>query len=145
MDRLEKTETLTLVAFHLGSFLFGIPAEKVVEINKDSEVTPVPLAEDYVLGIMNLRGQILTVIDLAKKLELKTQVQPRLNLIIKAEEETSVSFVIERIEDILKVPLSKLTLPPERVEGLKKEHVDKVYQLSDRLLLLLKVEKLFES
>lgn len=138
-------EMLTLVTFYLGHFLFGIPAERVVEINKDLDITPVPLAENYILGIMNLRGQILTVIDLTKKIELKTQVQPKLNLIIKAEEETPVSFVIERIGDILEVPVSKLEPPPERVEGLKKDYIDKVYQLPDKLLILLKIEKIFEN
>ncbi len=138
-------EMLTLVTFYLGNFLFGIPAEKVVEINKDIDITPVPLAESYILGIMNLRGQILTVIDLTKKIELKAQVQPRLNLIIKTEEETPVSFVIEEIGDILEVPVSKLEQPPDKVEGLKKEYIDKVYQLPDKLLIMLKIEKIFEN
>lgn len=137
--------SITLVTFYLGKFLFGIPAEKVVEINKDLDITPVPLAENYILGIMNLRGQILTVIDLAKKIELKSQVQPMVNLIIKTEEETPVSFVIEKIGDILEVPISRLEPPPEKVEGLKRDYIDKVYQLPERLLILLKIEKIFEN
>ncbi|PMP63127.1 MAG: chemotaxis protein CheW, partial [Caldimicrobium thiodismutans] len=63
--------TIPVVTFYLEDFLFGIYAEKVMEINKDLDITPVPLSAPYILGIMNLRGQIITVIDLAKKINFK--------------------------------------------------------------------------
>ena len=136
--------TIPVVTFYLGDFLFGIYAEKVMEINKDLDITPVPLSAPYILGIMNLRGQIITVIDLAKKINFKIETQPRLNLIVKNQDE-AVSFLIERISDILEIPEAKLEDPPEKIEGLDKEYVDKIYQLPDKLLAILKVEKLFEN
>ncbi|MGC9100832.1 MAG: chemotaxis protein CheW [Caldisericum sp.] len=136
--------TIPVVTFYLGDFLFGIYAEKVMEINKDLDITPVPLSAPYILGIMNLRGQIITVIDLAKKINFKIETQPRLNLIVKNQDE-AVSFLIERISDILEIPEAKLEDPPEKIEGLDKEYVDKIYQLPDKLFAILKVEKLFEG
>ncbi|MGB9761636.1 MAG: chemotaxis protein CheW [Caldimicrobium thiodismutans] len=136
--------TIPVVTFYLGDFLFGIYAEKVMEINKDLDITPVPLSAPYILGIMNLRGQIITVIDLAKKINFKIETQPRLNLIVKNQDE-AVSFLIERISDILEIPEAKLEDPPEKIEGFDKEYVDKIYQLPDKLLAILKVEKLFEN
>ncbi len=115
-----------------------------MEINKDLDITLVPLSAPYILGIMNLRGQIITVIDLAKKINFKLETQPRLNLIVKNQDE-AVSFLIERISDILEIPEVKLEDPPEKIEGLDKEYVDKIYQLPDKLLAILKVEKLFEG
>ncbi len=138
-------DTLTVVSFYMGDFLFGITADKIVEINKDLEITPVPLSEDYILGIMNLRGQIITVIDLAKKIRLHAKITPKLNLIIKTEDEAPVSFVIEEIGDILEIPVAKLEKPPEKIEGLDKEYVEKVYQLPDKLLLLLNMEEIFKN
>lgn len=141
---LTRQETMPVVTFYLGDFLFGVPAEKVMEINKDLDLTPVPLAPSYILGIMNLRGQILTVMDLAKRINLKVETKPRLNLIVRADEDV-VSFLIERIGDIMEIPLSKLEEPPPKIEGFDRIYIDRIYQLPDRLLTILSVEKLLES
>ena len=139
-----KDKHLTLITFYLGDFIFGIPAEKVVEINKDLEITPVPLADDFILGIMNLRGQIVTVIDLQKKIKLQGELNYRLNLIIKRDNEL-LAFLVEKIGDILEVPIAKLEETPDRIEGLDRDYIENIYQLPDRLLLLLNVNKLFEN
>ncbi len=139
-----KDKHLTLITFYLGDFIFGIPAEKVVEINKDLEITPVPLADEFILGIMNLRGHIVTVMDLQKKIKLQGDLNYRLNLIIKKDNEL-LSFLVEKIGDILEVPVAKLEETPDRIEGLDREYVENIYQLPDRLLLLLNENKLFEN
>jgi purine-binding chemotaxis protein CheW len=139
-----KDKHLTLITFYLGDFIFGIPAEKVVEINKDLEITPVPLADEFILGIMNLRGHIVTVMDLQKKIKLQGDLNYRLNLIIKKDNEL-LSFLVEKIGDILEVPVAKLEETPDRIEGLDRDYIEKIYQLPDRLLLLLNVNKLFEN
>jgi purine-binding chemotaxis protein CheW len=139
-----KDKHLTLITFYLGDFIFGIPAEKVVEINKDLEITPVPLAEEFILGIMNLRGHIVTVMDLQKKIKLQGDLNYRLNLIIKKDNEL-LSFLVEKIGDILEVPVAKLEETPDRIEGLDRDYIENIYQLPDRLLLLLNVNKLFEN
>ncbi|MCC6026575.1 MAG: chemotaxis protein CheW [Caldimicrobium sp.] len=139
-----KDRHLTLITFYLGDFIFGIPAEKVVEINKDLEITPVPLADEFILGIMNLRGQIVTVMDLQKKIKLQGDLNYRLNLIIKKDNEL-LSFLVEKIGDIMEVPVAKLEETPDRIEGLDRDYIENIYQLPDRLLLLLNVNKLFEN
>lgn len=136
-------ETSTIVTFYVGNYLFGVSADKVVEINKDLEITRVPLASDYIMGIMNLRGQILTVIDLSKKLGIEHISKQQLNLIVRNQDEMA-SFWIERIDDILEIPVIKLEEPPEIIEGLKREFVEKVYQLPDRLLIILDMDKIFD-
>ncbi|MDF2954297.1 MAG: Chemotaxis signal transduction protein CheW [Thermodesulfobacterium sp.] len=141
---LDYAQAITMVTFYIGDFLLGIPAEKVVEINKEIEITPVPLSEEHILGIMNLRGQIVTVIDLAKKLKVNFEVTPKLNLIVKDEGEASVSFVIEEIGEILEIFPAKLEKTPDKLEGIAKEYVKNVYQLPDRLLLILDVEKIIQ-
>jgi len=148
LGKVEKTlslqTTIPVVTFYLGDFLFGIYADKVMEINKDLDITPVPLAPSFILGIMNLRGQIITVIDLAKKINFQVETRPRLNLIVRNQDE-AVSLLIEKISDILEIPETKLEEPPEKIEGFDKEYVDKIYQLPDRLLAIIKVEKIFEN
>ncbi len=139
-----KDKHLTLITFYLGDFIFGIPAEKVVEINKDLEITPVPLADEFILGIMNLRGHIVTVMDLQKKIKLQGDLNYRLNLIIKKDNEL-LSFLVEKIGDIMEIPVAKLEETPDRIEGLDRDYIEYIYQLPDRLLLLLNVNRLFEN
>ena len=137
-------KTTTIVTFYMGSFLLGISAEKVMEINKEIDITPVPLSDKHILGIMNLRGQIIPVIDLAKKLSIDLKITPKLNLIIKDEEEALVSFVIEEIGEILEIFPAKLEKTPDKLEGIAKEYIKNVYQLPDKLLLILDIEKIIQ-
>ncbi|MFN3406903.1 MAG: chemotaxis protein CheW [Caldimicrobium sp.] len=137
-------KTVPIIAFCLGDFLFGFPAEKVMEINKDIEVTPVPLSPTYILGIMNLRGQIITMIDLAKKIGFVYETERKINLIVRSDEE-AVGFIVAKIQDIIEIPEEKLEEPPEKIEGFDRKYVDKIYQLPDRLLTILSVEKLLEN
>ena len=141
---LESIESITVITFYINKFLFGIPAEKIVEITKNLEITPVPLSENYILGITNLRGRIITAIDLAKKINIPTQKLPNLNIIVEYEDEL-VAFVVEKVGDVLQIPVSKLETPPEKIEGINKEYIEKVYQLEDKILLLLDIEKLFKN
>ncbi|RKX61045.1 MAG: chemotaxis protein CheW [Thermodesulfobacteriota bacterium] len=141
---LESIESITVITFYINKFLFGIPAEKIVEITKNLEITPVPLSENYILGITNLRGRIITAIDLAKKINIPTQKSPNLNIIVEYEDEL-VAFVVEKVGDVLQIPVSKLETPPEKIEGINKEYIEKVYQLEDKILLLLDIEKLFKN
>lgn len=136
-------KTIPVITFYLGNFLFGFYAEKVMEINKDLDITPVPLAPSYILGIMNLRGQIITVLDLAKKIKFSFEATPKINLIIRHQDE-AVSFLVERISDIMEIPESKLEDPPEKIEGFDKQYIEKIYQLPDKLLTILSVDKLLE-
>ncbi|MEM1913933.1 MAG: chemotaxis protein CheW [Thermofilaceae archaeon] len=137
-------KTISVITFYLGDFLFGFYTDKVMEINKDLDITPVPLAPSYILGIMNLRGQIITVLDLAKKIKFSYETKPKINLIIRNQDE-AVSFLVERISDIMEIPENKLEDPPKKIEGFDKQYIEKIYQLPDKLLTILSVEKLLEN
>jgi len=141
---LASQKTVTIVTFYMGNFLLGIPAEKVMEINKEINITPVPLSDEHILGITNLRGQIIPVIDLAKKLSIDLKITPKLNLIVKDEEKALVSFVIEDIGEILEIFPTKLEKTPDKLEGIAKEYIKNVYQVSNELLLILDIEKIIQ-
>ena len=141
---LASQKTVTIVTFYMGNFLLGIPAEKVMEINKEIDITPVPLSDEHILGITNLRGQIIPVIDLAKKLSIDLKITPKLNLIVKDEEKALVSFVIEDIGEILEIFPTKLEKTPDKLEGIAKEYIKNVYQVSNELLLILDIEKIIQ-
>ncbi|OAQ21294.1 chemotaxis protein CheW [Thermosulfurimonas dismutans] len=138
----EKTETF--VTFWLGSFLFGLPIAEVIEINRDLETTPVPLSPDYIKGIVNLRGQVLTALDLAERIGLSAEGERSYNLIVRNEEDERVSLLVEKIGDILEVPVSSLEEPPEKIEGLDRKFVKYVCQLPERLLVVLNTREILQ-
>lgn len=134
-------ETQLFITFWLGGFLFALPVEEVVEINRSLDITPVPMAPHYVSGIINLRGQILTAIDLATRIGLTQHGETHHNVIIGRETEP-VSLLVEQIGDVLEISTSDIENPPEVIEGLDTQFVKNVCQLSERLLIILDAEKL---
>ncbi|RUM89322.1 MAG: chemotaxis protein CheW [Thermodesulfatator sp.] len=137
--------TKTFVTFWLGEFYFGLPVLEVVEINRKLELTPVPLAPKYIRGIVNLRGQVLTAIDLAQRLGLDQENAAEYNLIVRDEEEETLSLLVEKIGDILEVPVESIEEPPERMEGIERRFVRWVCQLPERLLIILHTRELFQD
>ncbi|WP_297055529.1 chemotaxis protein CheW [Thermosulfurimonas sp.] len=138
-------DTQTFVTFWLGEHLFGLPIAEVVEINRKMEITPVPLAPPYIKGIINLRGQVLTTVDLAERLGLQVEAPRAYNLIVKTEDEERISFLVEKIGDILEVPSKNVEEPPERIEGVERKFVRHVCQLPERLLVILNVREVLQD
>jgi purine-binding chemotaxis protein CheW len=91
-----------LATFYVGTSLCGMDILKVQEINKLVEMTVVPQAPDYVMGILNLRGQIVTIIDLGKKLGLSsTEMSPDTRNIIVNSKGEYIGLLVERISDVV--------------------------------------------
>ncbi len=135
-------DTAQFVTFHYGKHFFGLPIDDVIEINKALDITPVPMAPEYVSGVVNLRGQILTAIDLAKRIGLDTKdFQPRdskeLNNVIMGQREEPVSLLVESIGDVMSIPLEKIGPPPDMIEGINLRYVSQVCKLDSKLLIIL--------
>ncbi|WP_022852469.1 chemotaxis protein CheW [Thermodesulfatator atlanticus] len=137
-------QTKLFVTFWLSDFLFALPVEEVVEINRSLDITPVPQAPSYVSGIINLRGQILTAIDLAKRIGLSRKRDAHHNVIVGRNEEP-LSLLVEQVGDVLEIPVNQIEEPPEVIEGLDTSFVKNVSKLPDRLLVILDIEKVFEA
>lgn len=137
-------ETRLFITFWLADFLFALPVEEVVEINRSLDITPVPQSPPFVSGIINLRGQILTAIDLAKRIGLKREKEAHHNVIIGRDDEP-LSLLVEQVGDVLEIPVSQIEDPPDVIEGLDTNFVKNVCQLPEKLLVILDSEKLKEQ
>ncbi len=134
-------ETSQFVTFYFGKHFFGLPIDEVIEINKALDITPVPLAPGYVSGVINLRGQILTAIDLAARIGLDTQEAEHatgsLNNVIMGNREEPVSLLVERIGDVMSIPVEKIESVPDMIHGIDTKYVSRVCKLDDQLLIIL--------
>ncbi|MGQ9499203.1 MAG: chemotaxis protein CheW [Dissulfurimicrobium sp.] len=125
------------VTFYVGKHLFGLPIDNVIEINRYLTVTTVPLAPDYVSGIVNLRGRILTAIHLGRRIGLKGANELAEYNVIAGKREEPISLLVERIGDVIAVPKAEIEPPPDLLAGIDVRFVKEVCKLPGRLLVIL--------
>jgi purine-binding chemotaxis protein CheW len=128
--------------FFVDGHYFGLDVLKVQEIIRYQAMTRVPLAPPDVRGLINLRGQIVTALDLRRRLELHERHVDELpvNVVVHTED-GAVSLLVDEIGDVLEVPESAFERPPETLEGTARELIRGAYKLEDRLLLILDIER----
>ncbi len=128
--------------FFLDGHYFGLDVLKVQEIIRYQEMTRVPLAPPVVRGLINLRGQIVTAIDLRRRLELNDRPAGQLpvNVVVHTDD-GAVSLLVDEIGDVLQVPEKAFERPPETLKGTARELIRGAYKLDGRLLLILDTER----
>jgi len=128
--------------FYVDDLFMGVEVSKVQEVLRYQEMTSVPLSSPTVSGLINLRGQIVTAIDLRKRLELNARPEGQLpmNVVVRTNEGV-VSMLVDSIGDVLEVPDHSFETPPETIDGITRHLVLGVYKLADNLLLILDTEK----
>jgi purine-binding chemotaxis protein CheW len=128
--------------FYLGDRFFGVEVDRVQEVFRYQEMTQVPLAPSVVRGLINLRGQIITAIDLRRRLGMKeiSNDQKPMNIVVKTDDDV-VSLLVDRIGDVLEVGDEVLEPPPETLNDVARKLIPGVYKLNGSLLLTIDTEK----
>jgi len=131
--------------FLLDGHVFGTPVPKVQEVIQNQEMTRVPLAPDVISGLINLRGQIVSAIDLRRRLGLEDRPAGQLpmNVVVRTRD-GAVSLLVDEIGDVIEVEEETLESPPETLQGFAREVVSGVYKLSGRLLLALDIDRIVD-
>jgi purine-binding chemotaxis protein CheW len=130
--------------FLVDRLLFGVEVEKVQEVIRYQEMTRVPLAPPVVKGLINLRGQIVTAIDLRHRLGLHERASADLpmNVVVRSED-GAVSLLVDEIGDVLEVDEETFEIPPETVDRRARELICGIYKLENCLLHVLDTDKAF--
>jgi len=134
-------KSVELATFYVGEALCGIDILKVQEINKLLEMTSVPQSPEYVMGILNLRGQIITVIDLGKKLGLcSTRLDGESRNIIVNSENEYTGLLVDRISDVAIADWEKVEPPPANIGGVQGKYFEGVFKTDKTLIGILNVD-----
>jgi purine-binding chemotaxis protein CheW len=131
-----------LVTFRLDGELYGIDVSHVQEVLRTQRVTPVPLAPAAVAGLINLRGQVVTAIDLRERLgrpPRPAEVHP-VAVVVRLQGET-VGVLVDSIDDVVRVRQADFEPPPETLEGEARSLIRGAYKLERKLLLALDVRR----
>jgi purine-binding chemotaxis protein CheW len=135
-------QTSQFCTFSLDHLLFGVDLQTVQEVIRELPMTPVPLAPAVVAGIMNLRGQLVTALDLRQQLEMgpgQAGVTP-MNVVVRSQD-GAVSLLVDQIGDVVEVDEASFERTPETLQGKIRTMILGVHKLDTRLLHVLDVEK----
>ncbi|MFT7662154.1 MAG: two-component system chemotaxis sensor kinase CheA [Planctomycetota bacterium] len=150
VDEEESSTTRQFCTFNLGNHFFGVDVTHVQEALRHQEMTRVPLTPKVVRGVINLRGQTVTALDMRERLgmnslfeegEIPEDEQKSMNLVVRTTEGI-VSILVDRIGDVLTVDDKDKANMPETVDGAVRELITNIYKLPNSLLMILDIEKL---
>jgi purine-binding chemotaxis protein CheW len=131
-----------LATFRLDGDLYGIQVEHVQEVLRSQQLTRVPLAPAAVAGLINLRGQVVTAIELRERLgrPARPDGTDAVVIVVRLHGE-AVSLLVDSIADVVDVDAADFESPPDTLEGPARELIRGAYKLDGQLLLALDVQK----
>ena len=137
-----STDEQQFCTFFIDSLFFGVDVQRVQEVLREQEMTRVPLAPPVVNGLINLRGQIVTAIDLRRRLELRDRASDRapMNVVVRTDD-GAVSLLVDDIGDVIKVQADTFEPPPETLTGVTRHLIRGIHKLEKQLLLVLDIDR----
>lgn len=130
------------IEFSLGGETYALPLNIVKEVIQKSETTKIPNTPDYHLGIINLRGTIVSIIDLRKKMKIKSQ--PSEEAVIVLELNNSfVGIIVDSINKVFNFNKDLATIPPELDSDKNNKYIDAIYKNGEYLTVILNIHEIF--
>lgn len=137
---------LHIVGFRVGRETFGVPIELVHEIVRVPDITAVPDSPDYIEGVINLRGKIISIIDLRKRFGEREITSGKKNRILVAEiEGKMLGLIVDAASEVLKLPAAEVEPPPSVFEEGELNYVTGVGKFGGRLIILIDLTKILQK
>jgi purine-binding chemotaxis protein CheW len=143
-DRRETDGELNqLISFEVGDEEYGLEILRVKEVIRIREITRLPKAPRFVKGIINLRGDVIPIIDLRDRFGLEHAEYTAMTRVIVVDVENKlVGMVVDAASQVVRIPVDQIDPPPPIVGGLSAEYIKGVGKLDDRLVILLNIERI---
>ncbi len=141
-----QNRSIELATFFVGKSLYGINILNIQEINKHVDVTHIPQAPEYVEGVLNLRGRIVTVIDLGKKLGISPvrQDKSNRNIIVDSHDE-HIAFMVDSISDVIPAEVDQIEAAPANIGGVQGNFFKGVLKTANSLIGVLDIEEVLKG
>jgi len=136
--------SVRLCTVEVAGTLCGLPVDRVQEVVRHGRITPVPMAPAGVRGLINLRGRIVTAIDVRHRLGFDAADGDLSMHVILCDDDGGIGLLVDRVGDVVAVSQSQWEEPPATLRGDARRHVRGAYKLADRLLLVLDLENLLD-
>jgi len=131
-------ERVQVVSFHLGSEEYGVDISQVQEIIRMVEITHVPRAPHFMEGVINLRGQLIPIIDLRTRFSMQRAEHTKSTRIVVTEIGSKrVGIVVDSVSEVINIPLESVEPAPDMIAGVGTEYIQGVGKVGERLIILL--------
>src|SRR5215469_1481063 len=131
-------EVVQVVSFQLGSEEYGVDISQVQEIIRMVEITHVPRAPRFMEGVINLRGQLIPIIDLRTRFGMpRIDASKSTRIVVTEIGSKRVGIVVDSVSEVLNLPIENVEDAPEMVAGVGTEYIQGVGKLGERLIIML--------
>ena len=145
-ENAEKIIKKQYVTFQLGNEEYGINIQKTRGIIKDFSVTNVPNTKKFIMGVINLRGQIVPVVNLHERFNFECSSKNKNQRIITVEIEKSlIGLLVDKVNEVIRINKNKIEPAPEVSEGIAREYLDGLAKTNEELIMLINLNKLLFS
>jgi purine-binding chemotaxis protein CheW len=135
---------LHIIGFRVGRETYGVPITAVHEIVRVPQVTAVPDAPDYIEGVINLRGRIVSILDLRKRFREPAEPGGKNRILVAESRGKLVGLIVDSASEVLKIPAAEVDPPPALLQEGTLNCVTGVGKLPGRLIILLDLERLLD-
>lgn len=131
---------------NIGNSLYAIDIMKIVEIIKYVPVTCVPKAPEFLEGVIDLRGDIIPVIDMRKRFEISfTSPNDKMRIVVVKVVDKIAGLIVDSVKEVLRVPKKKVLPPPKIVQGIESEYLSSVISNKGRIILVLDLDRILTT
>ncbi|WP_186646977.1 chemotaxis protein CheW [Fluviispira vulneris] len=145
-DQLNKLRTLSsgenrYLCFSLGNEHFSIPLLQVKEVIGIPEFTQIPYTPSYFCGIMNLRGKVISVIDMRKKLNIVSRGEEENSVIVCDLENITMGALVDSVDNVIKIEKDKILPKPNMQTSIKNDYIDGIIEHKNQIIVLINLAK----
>ena len=142
----EGGELVQMISFAVGAEEYGIDIQTVKEVIKIQEITQLPKAPSFVKGVINLRGDVIPIIDLREKFGLEQKEHTDLTRVIVVDVGTkSIGMVVDSVSHVIRIAQSEIEPPPPLIGGLSGEYIRGVGKMGEKLIILVNIDKILTA
>ena len=143
----KQGKEIQVVIFRLDNEEFGLDISQVREIIRVQEITPMPKAPEFIEGVINLRGQVIAVMDLARRFGLtQAKKTERSRIVVTEVKENIIGLMVDEVPEVLRIFEEDIEPTPEMLQSqVNAEFIKGVGKFKDRLIILLDVDKILSK
>jgi purine-binding chemotaxis protein CheW len=142
----EDAQKNRFLTFHLGKESYGIEIQYVTEIIVMQEITKVPDLPESIIGVVNLRGNVISVMDMRKRFHLESkEIDDRTCIIVVNVEEIAIGLLVDTVNEVLEIPEEQVDPPPKTHSGIKSNYIMGMGKVEDQVKILLNIENILQE
>ncbi len=131
-------ESVQVATFHVGSEEYGVDISQIQEIIRMVGITHVPRTPDFMEGVINLRGQLIPIVDLRTRFGMARIEPTKATRIIVTDVGTKrVGIIVDSASEVVRIPIESIEEPPEMIAGVGSDYLQGVGKVGERLIILL--------